>query len=428
MRPKLAKVLGYGSAAVLATASLLTPLFAADMATKAPPPPSSDNSWTTIFDSDVRYFSWTSSASYPPILGIAAGTPGPGKGTLVYVPYALEVDGRPSPDLKLENLIRSGYISATQSSPAATGSFSSQTDTSISTKATYYGLNGIQPFASVAVNAPTGTSALFGNAANARMDPDIVDTPTFGEGWNVGTTLGVNVAPLKNLVFSFSGAYTYRGPYEREGILDPFTGMTATVRLDPGDDFVLTTNATYRNGDWKFQASAIYTIETPTSLNGASFYRSGDSFEVTGSVLRYWDDNWSSKLWGSFTHTNNNEIFVPGMPALERESFDSNSDITYVKFNTLYSRGAWSAGPTLGLLYRDHNEYDITDMFWLPVKTKYSAGGMASYDINKQLSFNARVERMWLREGAFPDNPLGVGTPPTITNAWMVHLGGSLVF
>jgi hypothetical protein len=406
-----------------------TQLFAADMPAASSQSVQSDGGvWATTFDTETRVFSWTSNNAYPAVVGVASGLNAPGRGMQVYVPYALELIGRPNDDFKIETLVRSGYTWARQYSAAAPGEFGSPTDTTVSSTATYYGFNGIQPFLSGKVNAPTGTSALFGGAVNARMDPDIVDAPTFGEGWNYGTTAGVNIPFTKNIVLALSAGYTYRGPYMREGILDPFTGVTSLVRLDPGDDVTLTSDLTIKTGGWKFLMSAIYTHETRTTLDFMDFYRSGESIQFAGSARYAWNDEWSSKLTGSFTHTANNDVFVMGMPALVEEPSNSNSDMTNIKFNTTYSHNAWSVGATAGFLYRDHNEYDLVSLLWLPEKTKYSLGALATYDISKLLSVNARVERMWVHEGAYPVNPLPFGTPPTITDAWLFLVGGTVTF
>jgi hypothetical protein len=71
------------------------------------------------------------------------------------------------------------------------------------------------------VNVPTGQSALLGASAFARLDPDLVDLATYGEGLNVGPTGGVNIPLTDDLLVSAGGGYTYRGPYNREGAIDP---------------------------------------------------------------------------------------------------------------------------------------------------------------------------------------------------------------
>lgn len=187
---------------------LMSAAFAEDPATTAPASgttvstQSQDGQWEGIFNEDTRFYWWQSSRGFafaptvPSPLGLShqgiilpAGFPAaasPGSGSLLYTPFALQLIGRPSDDLKSEFLVRGGYVDASQTTPGMSGQVSTQTDTSITEKVTYLGLAGLQPFASVSINIPTGKTALLGNSANARMDPDLVEIPTYGEGWNIG--------------------------------------------------------------------------------------------------------------------------------------------------------------------------------------------------------------------------------------------------
>ncbi len=56
------------------------------------------------------------------------------------------------------------------------------TDTVASGTLTYLGWQGVQPFASLNANLPTGRATLFGPAANARMDPDLSISPHLAKG------------------------------------------------------------------------------------------------------------------------------------------------------------------------------------------------------------------------------------------------------
>jgi hypothetical protein len=179
-----------------------------------------------------RYFSWSGTRGYPTSL-----SSDPGKGMQVYTPFAAQLIGRPSDDLKLAFLARWGYVSSRQSTAGLSGSVSTFTDTMLSGTATYFGWAGVQPFVSLNINAATGKSVLLGNSAYARMDPDLVDIATFGEGWNIGPTVGVNMPLTTALVASFNVGYTFRGRYDRESAIDPITQAQGTNWLKPGDVF-----------------------------------------------------------------------------------------------------------------------------------------------------------------------------------------------
>ena len=393
--------------------------FAADqMITKAPQKvQSQDSNWTATFNTETRYFWWDSSRAFP--TNNQASNVG-GAAQQVYTPYGFELDGHPTEDLKVENEIRSGYVNSRQSSGGATGSYSGPVDTSVASTATYLGLKGVQPFASINVNIPTGKSALFGNDAHARLDSDVVDTPTFGQGLNVGPVVGVNLPFAKSLIVSISGGYTYQGPFDREA--STFVGGVQGInRLKPGDDTTVTANVKFRSAPWTLSASGSYMTETGANNDGVPSYKSGDRMSANASARYAWNADWSSKLGASFTHQNKNNITLLGLPGLFLEAFNSNSNVTTVKWDTTYSHGPWSAGPVALFMFRDHNAYDVMNATFLPQKTKWSAGAAASYDVTKQVTFNGRVEHMWLRENPNP----GTDIPAVTSQAWLILLGGT---
>lgn len=113
-------------------------------------------------------------------------------------------------------MARGGWVKAAQTTPGLSGEVATTTDTVMSANATYLGWKGIQPFFALSANLPTGKTAVFGTAANARMDPDFVDISTFGEGYNLGPSFGFNVPLAGSLLFTTSVGYTWRDRFKRE--------------------------------------------------------------------------------------------------------------------------------------------------------------------------------------------------------------------
>ena len=72
---------------------------------------------------------------------------------------------------------------------------------------------------SLGLNLPTGKSALFGAAAYARMDPDLVELSSFGEGTNIGPTIGFNIPLTSAVLLTFSVGHTWRGSFNLEDSL-----------------------------------------------------------------------------------------------------------------------------------------------------------------------------------------------------------------
>jgi hypothetical protein len=372
--------------------------------------------WTTEVNSDVRYYSWSNS------LG--------GKGAQLYAPVATQFTGRPNDDWKLEFLVRSGAIWSRQSTPTFSTEASSLTDTTVSSTATYFGLNGIQPFVSMNVNIPTAESAS-GTQSTTKNDSDIVATPVFGEGWNLGPSIGANFAIDQSLIATLSVGYVNRGPFN-EGS----TAVSGARRLNPGDVTTVNSGLGYRGDRLVVQATVAYSLETTTYADGLPLYRSGDRV-IAGLKAGYaWSDNWSSRLSGSFSHFGKNEVPVSvGMPELVREAFNSNSDVCRISMDTSYNKNNYSVGPTVSYLYRNHNGYDPVTFQFVPAKQSWSVGLVGQVAASDRISINARVERIWVFENANPDKidllntfiP-GSGVPQFVTNAWVMSIGGSVRF
>jgi hypothetical protein len=411
---------------------------AADMAVKAPPPAADQPSdWTYTFNSEARYYTWTSSQGYPALPLQAPPDPrGPGKGSQVYIPYGLQVDGTPSKDWQAQFIVRSGYISSRQTTAGISSSADSATDTTLGTTLTYNGINGYQPFASLNVNAPTGRTVLLGTSALARPDPDLSGVPTFGEGWNVGPTLGINVPFTTTLVGSLSGGFTSRGSYNKEGPI-PVLGVQGITSVNPGDDWTANASIAYQKDAWALQGSIADTWETRTTVGGAPLYKTGNEVLLTGSATYTWNPAWSSQLLASFNHTDRNLVqnLIQPPVVLVAEVFNSNSNITQVQFTTTYTQGPFSAGPTAKFTYRDHNDWNPTSSTFLPAKTVWDAGVMAQYNITKVIMVSGRVEHLWVHEDANPDKlgggggilP-GTGFPAISSNGWMFSFGGTAKF
>jgi hypothetical protein len=395
-----------------------------------------DARWQVTFNEDTRYYSWRSSHITPSVASIALPPPlGPASGTIVYVPYGLQITGQPSEMFNLEMSARSGYAWVNESHPGSSTGVQTNTDTSVGATLTFTGWNGLQPFASFNVNIPTGTTVLLGNKALARPDPDLQTVPTFGEGWNIAPTVGVNVSLSPSTIVTMAFGYTDRNPYNREGSFDPITLLQGIDRLDPGN--VYTTNASigYRAGPLSLRLSGSHSEETATTLNGALFYKSGGRYFASGSAAYAWNENWSSSATVSFSHFNKNKVAIGGLPSLVLEALNSNSDITNVYVDVTYTQGNFAIGPNASFMYRDHNAWSPTALQFLSAKTSWAVGAVGKYDVSNKLSLNAHVERRWMREndnadkipdGGLPPPIPGTGIPTIITTGWMFS-GGLLM-
>jgi hypothetical protein len=433
---------------------------------------SSDGRWQAIFNEDTRYYWWQSSrgfpygATVPAKLGVTSGVGPPppgqivlpdgfpaqasgGSGSLMYVPIAFQLTGLPTNDIKSEFLLRGGAANGTQTTPGMSGQVTTQIDTSVTQKFTYLGFAGFQPFASLSVNVPTGRTVLLGSSAFARMDPDLVELATYGEGWNLGPTIGVNIPLTPTLITSFGAGYTMRGPYDRESVFDPTALSQGRINIDPGDVSTVNTTIGYRNGGFVIQGSGSYSAESVTMVDRAPFTKAGDRYLASITVANSWTNMVSSTLTGMYTHSLRNKVVDPSAGGWVVEAFNSNSDLFKAVLDVTVRYNAWSVGPTGSYLFRNNNSWNSTAMEFLPAKTRYSAGGTTGYALTDAVSLNARVEHIWIKENANPDKLItepqcpssiggcdpgasfivpGSGVPVVSSTGWLVSLAATAHF
>jgi opacity protein-like surface antigen len=374
-------------------------------------------SWSQAFSSEVRYFSWQSNRGMP-TNAINSNSTGlltsHGSGAELYIPYASQLVGQ-SNDFKIELLGRGGWVWARQSTAGLTGEVSTATDTTASGTITYLGLQGIQPFISISLNLPTGLAALPPSAVNARMDPDLVDIATFGEGLNVGPTVGFNLPLTSSLMVSASVGYTWRGTFDREGQLTPPGGGVApsTTSIKPGNALTGTGSIGYQTNRISAKITGTISEETATTENGMPFVKAGMSYLGAG-IFSY---NWPMQHVGTTTlsvsasHVDRNEVLfqcLMGCPTtLVTEPFNTNSNLYRVGLEHLFVFDQVALGPTASFLYRDRNGYEPTTLQFVPAKRRWAIGAQARYAPNQNLLFNARIDHVWTREDDIPVLPGG---------------------
>jgi hypothetical protein len=418
---------------VVATTSIV---WAADMPVKAPveaPAAAVEKSWSIMLDSEVRHSSWNSSLSFPPSV---ANPVFRGSGHQTYVPDSLQCVGQPHEDLKIELVGRGGWVRSSQTSGDRRGTVETQTDTAVAATVTYLGINGIQPFVSINFNVPTGKPAAFGPAANARMDPDLVDLATFGEGLNVGPTIGFNLPIGESWIATLSVGYTERGKYEREGSPAP---APPTSLVDPGSDVTGTASLGYQQGSFASTITGTVSAEGDTTIDGTVASRSGMRYLISGTWAYTWPDTWGvTTLTASFARAERNivQFVLPATPRFNVEPFNSNSDLYRVGIEHLFPFGDLLIGPIGSFLYRDRNAYDPRTLQFVSAKERWTAGALARYTANEFVSFSARFEHIWLHENpGYPASPFSFltesliptqGVPAVNSTGWQGALGATL--
>jgi len=376
--------------------------------------------WEVIYNQEARYSSWSGTRGYPPGLATQRGS-----GWQLYTPATIQLSGAQPGIWKLDVVGRGGYVTAKQTTPGATGSVSTLTDTVIAATWTYLNMSGIQPFVTLNVNMPSGTSALSGTDTFARMDPDLVDLATFGEGWNFGPTLGFNLPLTPTLILSMGVGHTWRGQYDRETTpIFPFGG-----RLNPGDVTTANISAGWKSGPLTVQVSGSYSHEGISEFNGMPGFQLGDHYSISGSTSYAWNDSSVSSVAASWTHTRKNTVIAP--PTLLSpftEAFNSNGNVYRVRFEHAFTAGDWSFGPIVSYMVRDNNAWSPTAYQFVPSKVRWSAGGNLRYFIGTQTVLYASVEHLWVEEDSRPSAVPGGSIPDLSFTGWMAMIGGTFRF
>ena len=407
---------------------------AADLAMPiAQPAPAFEAAWTTTFNTEFRAFSFSGTKGQPTGLAPLGAR---GRGSQFYMPFGAAISGQPSPDLRIDLTARGGYVDSRQGTPGFAGAVSTAIDTQISATATYLGLDGVQPFASLNLNLPTGTTFLGGTRYLARLDSDLVDVPTFGEGLNFGPSVGVNMPLGQTLLFNLTLGYTVRGAFLREGPTDPLTGLDAQIDVKSGDSGSVSASLTYEEGPWSGNLALVYSRNGATLTNGLESLRSGERVGVSGQAAYAWSEAWISTLSASFNHTERNFVANAPLPGLSAEARNSNSNLYRVGLDTLWRSGDLALGPSLSFLYRDANSYDPQNLLFLPARERYGAGGTLQYALSERVSLSLRGERIFVREAVTPDREFlpgfgaipGTGQPRLSYTGWSIGGGATIRF
>jgi hypothetical protein len=368
------------------------------MPTKAPAVPAQvvQNTWQVQFASEARYYSWKGDRGTPTNFNTSAGS-----GSQWYVPVALQIAGKPNDVVKAQFLVRSGWVRSSQTTAGLSGTVETITDTVMSGTLTYLGINGVQPFVSMNVNAPTGRAALFGNEANARMDPDLVEIGSFGEGWNLGPSAGASFSITESMLLTASVGYTWRGRFDRErssSEINP-TVQNATS-LDPGQVITGTLTLGYQDPQWSWSVTGTLSEESITRENGVDLYKPGLRYVASATVARNWPERWGqTTVNASYAHSNRNEVLFLGASTLITETFNTGSDLYRVGVQHLFLvDDTLALGPTASYLHRDRNGYNTTTLQFVPEKERWAVGGIARKALTQNVTFNVRGEYIWTDE------------------------------
>ena len=375
--------------------------------------------WTSSVTPDIRVDSFRGSRGFPTSSSLAGGS-----GSQVYASTVIQASGTILPDTRLDLLAKPGFVSSRQSTIGLSGSAATPADTTASATFTYLAINGVQPFFSLNFNLPSGRTVLLGTAANARLDPDFVSVGTFGQGLNIGPTIGVNLPFSEQLTGSLSAGYTHQGSYNKEAAIDPTTFSQGTQVFQPGSDITFSANIGYVVAPFNTQASLSYAKESITFTNGSPTFQAGDRFIGSLTEAYSWSPTSITSFTGTLSYSERNNTLNTSLPAFLAEAFNSNNFVTRLRLDHTFAMDKWTYGPLLGFVYRNRNGYDETTAQFVPGKTIISGGASAGYAFNEKISAKASLEYFEATEANNPASSVGT----VHTNGFRAGLTGTFAF
>ena len=360
---------------------------------------------------DFRFTSWSGTR------GSNIFAPQPGKGSQIYVPSlaGLVVEW---PEAKWEVAAKTGYVWSSHRTPGQEASYNGPVDSQASLLVTL-GTSYLRPVLGVAVNIPTGESVLSGQRRLTRMDPDLVELGTYGEGFNITPSLGVTFAPTANFIVTPSIGYSWRGEFDRESFV-PATGLfTGRHTIDPGDVLTASVSAIAKVGTWIIQGSAGYTAESEVYRDGVAIGKKGDGAIANVAALYPVSDKVNVLLNGSWGYFGKND--VPGSNGLVTELRNSNSHVFIGAIQPTYDlTDRLRIGFNYSFLYRNNNYYDTFQELYVPARVKHSVGPVLDYVIAPNATLSLAASRFWVVQDTGPNlvtQEIGVGLNTVINRA-----------
>lgn len=337
---------------------------------------------------------------------------------------------------KLSVVARSGYV-ATQAmigeivAPDGLqygdiGRYSGLTDTSVTGTVVLLPISGIQPFASLGTNIPTGRTVLTLGERTTLTDSDIVQIPTYGQGTNVAPTVGANIPIWSNVVLSGSIGWVRRGEFQRANITREL--KRAEVRIDPSDAVTYTGSIGFDQGPVSISFTASQTRVDEAKLENVLLFRSGVTMQYATSIGFAASPMLEFNFEASHARTRRNSVrpvlgLDPNM-ALTSEVNNSNSTVWRVTFGpTIQPIDGLKLSPTVSLLRRDQNDWSDTDGRFVPAKSMRTFGFAADYAFNGHASIKGSVERSSITEAEHPNV-----ADELDSKIWMYTLGGTVKF
>ncbi|MCP4399793.1 MAG: hypothetical protein GY801_21130 [bacterium] len=289
--------------------------------------------------------------------------------------------------------LESAYSSANIDwSDGQKGELASLTDTVLSTSYSYtFSDRPIALLFGLDMNLPTGKATLnkTERLAEAGDRNDLFEVDNFGEGFNIGPSIGI-LREFRNASLTVNGAYIFYGEY------DPASDIPDDD-LNPGDQLFLLGALNWYAASWLDIGTFLsYSYFTPDEIQSEERFQDGQRLVVSGNA-RLRGGKLGALFSAQYATQGKNKVLIDN--TLREESKNSNGDEF---FGLLMLSYIVTSDVTLRLQgdmrYYSESEYvdPDTDLPFLGKRVRFALGPGLHYRLNKHLSLNSLLKGFFM--------------------------------
>jgi hypothetical protein len=306
-------------------------------------------------------------------------------------------------EISLDSTLRLGVVKSSQTSPSYAGSYAGPIDTTFSSTATYIGGDWFRPYLMVDLNLPTGESFLRQTNTRAKMDPDYVEVSSFGQGFDIGATLGSSLTLSDQWSIDLSVKHMRPGAYKLDGPIIVATGEQPTLRSQPGSSLSTAAGLMFSQAPYDASLKATLTQSSVSYNDGVPSVRGGDSLNISALLMAALSDDWSLSVTSNLTISKKNQVLDSKFNNFLVESANANSTLFKTEVYLAQKWDGWSAGPVASITKRNANQFDPRTYNFVPAKTMGAVGMRVKREHDETTTFNFDAQYFRARENPSPE-------------------------
>jgi hypothetical protein len=271
--------------------------------------------------------------------------------------------------------------------PALSSKISNFTDTFLSGTYTFPELSVGALTAGVDMNLPTGQASLGALEWNSEVgeNHDLLTIDDFGEGWNVGLSLGL-VRKLGPVVAGVNGSYVYKGTF------DP-TSEVPDDDLDPGDQFLLTTLVNWEaSPQVMLDGSLTYSYYTLDQVEGEKSFQQGANVAMSSTLNWQYSEMLGITLSLQDSLPFKNKEWLDAEFTTEPDNSNAHEASGKLSVNYAYSEPVSFQAQTDLRYYAESSRQDAeSGLPYSGKRIRYAVGGGTSFNLKTFLALHGRA-------------------------------------